>query len=98
MKEQQDRRTLAQVLKSDGTNIAYFFTPLICTHLLALQIKPYLTDSPRGPWEIIWHSFLVTTSLFFHVLLYATEFCLKIKSTYMPSLCQATLAREQIII
>jgi len=23
-------------------------------------IKPFLTDSPKGPWELIWHAYLDT--------------------------------------
>jgi len=63
MKEHQDKRTPTQILTKELINITYFFTPLICIHILALQIKPHLTDSPRGPWEIIWHSFLVSSLL-----------------------------------
>jgi len=75
-----DKRSFAQVVYHDLVNYIYFFTPLVIAHNVAWAVKPWLTEDPRGPWEILWHGFLDTTTsdrytLFVYGTVMVTTFC-----------------------
>lgn len=57
-RQQFDKRTLAQVLLTDLQNFVYFFSPLIIIHNLAWLVKPFLTNTPGSPWQLLWNQFL----------------------------------------
>jgi len=59
-RQQFDKRTLAQVLRTDVLNFIYFFTPLIVFYNSAWLVKPFFTNAPGSPWQLLWDLILDT--------------------------------------